>query len=80
MKITTKSKKQDYWKCKKCGDEIYWNTDKKMIFCKCKAMGVDGCEFYVRLIGKKTDYSQVMRNKKNPSLSLFALLFQFMKP
>ena len=35
MKI--KTKKEIHYRCKKCGDEIYWNTHKKMIMCKCKA-------------------------------------------
>ena len=31
---------------KEGGDEIFWNTYKSMTYCKCGALGVDGCEFY----------------------------------
>ena len=61
MTAKTKTKKETYWRCKKCGDEIYWNTNKQMIYCKCGALGVDGCEFYVRLIGNKTDRKEVKK-------------------
>ncbi len=47
--------KQTYYKCRKCNDEIVWNTYKKLIFCSCKSIGVDGCEEYVRLIGNEED-------------------------
>ena len=59
MKV--KTKKEVYWKCKKCGDEIYWNTHKKMTMCKCGALGVDGCEDYVRLIGNREDHEQIKK-------------------
>ena len=53
--IVNKTKGKTYYKCTHCGDEIFWNTRKKMIMCKCGALGVDGCEFYVRLIGNEKD-------------------------
>ena len=53
--IANKTKEEAYYKCTHCGDEIFWNTHKKMIMCKCGALGVDGCEFYVRLIGDEKD-------------------------
>ncbi len=28
--VKTKNKKEVYYKCKKCGDKIYWNTNKQM--------------------------------------------------
>ena len=65
MKTKTQTQKEAYWKCKKCGDEIYWNTRKKMIMCKCGALGVDGCEYYFRLIGNESDRERVMRHKKS---------------
>jgi len=49
------------YKCTHCGDEIYWNTHKKMIMCKCGALGVDGCEFYVRLIGDEKDRKMIKK-------------------
>jgi ribosomal protein L37E len=36
---TVKTKKEIHWRCKKCGDEIYWNAHKEMIMCKCGALG-----------------------------------------
>ena len=48
-----------YYKCKKCNDKIFWNTHKKMIYCKCGAIVVDGCEYYVRLIGNQEDFQEV---------------------
>ena len=63
--MTKDIKKEVYWRCKKCGDEIYWNTHKKMIMCKCGALGVDGCEFYMRLIGNESDREEVRRVKKH---------------
>jgi hypothetical protein len=64
MKTAIKNKKESYWKCKKCGDEIYWNIHKKMIHYKCGVLGVDGCEYYVLLIGDKNDRKEVMRYRK----------------
>jgi hypothetical protein len=65
--MTTKIKttKEIHYRCKKCGDEIYWNTHKKMIMCKCGALGVDGCEFYVRLIGDEKDREEIKKEKKH---------------
>ena len=57
-------KKEVYFKCKKCGDEIHWNTHKKMIYCECGALGVDGCEDYVRLLGDKENHEEVKRERK----------------
>ena len=55
------TKKEVYWKCKKCGDEISWNTHKQMTYCKCGSLGVDGCEDYVRLIGDGKNHEKVMK-------------------
>jgi hypothetical protein len=32
--------------------------------CNCGALGVDGCEFYVRLIGDEKDREEVKRQRK----------------
>mgnify|MGYP001563867170 FL=1 len=69
MKMKSKVKKEVHWRCKKCGDEIYWNTHKKMIICKCGALGVDGCEFYVRLIGNEADREQIKKVREKPVVS-----------
>ena len=63
-KEIAKNNNGPYYKCTHCGDEIYWNTHKKMIMCKCGALGVDGCEFYMRLIGNEADREEVMREIK----------------
>ncbi len=55
------TKKESYFKCKKCGDEIYWNTHKRVIYCKCDALGVDGCEDYVRLLGDEKNREEIMK-------------------
>ena len=52
-------KTDTYYKCKKCGDEIFWNTHKKYTSCKCGALAVDGCEGYIRLIGNKEDWEGI---------------------
>ena len=57
--IATKTEKTTYIKCKKCGTEVFWNTKRNMTPCKCGAIEVDGCEEYVRVIGKKEDYEEV---------------------
>ena len=59
--IATKNKKETYYKCTHCKDEIFWNTHKKLIECKCKAIYVDGCEDYVRVGGDKKDYEVIKK-------------------
>jgi len=44
------------YKCTHCGDEIFWNTQRNLVYCKCKKISVDGCEDYVRIGGKEADY------------------------
>ena len=57
--IATKTQKDTYYKCTHCGAEIFWNTHKKLIECKCKKMWVDGCEDYVRVGGTEKDYKVI---------------------
>jgi len=59
--IGTKTKKETYYKCTHCRDEIFWNTHKKMTPCKCGAISIDGCVDYVRVIGNKEDYTQIQK-------------------
>ena len=61
MKPATKIKNDLYYKCIHCGDEIFWNTQKSLIFCKCKKISVDGCEYYVRISGNAEDYKVITR-------------------
>ena len=62
--VATTTKQETYYKCTHCGDEIYWNTHKSMTYCKCGALGVDGCEFYLRLIGNEADREEVKKERK----------------
>ncbi len=59
--IATKTKEETYYKCTHCEDEIFWNTHKKLIGCKCKAIYVDGCEDYVLVGGDKGDYEVIKK-------------------
>jgi len=54
--IANKTERAAYIKCRKCGDEIFSDTKKKMTSCNCGAIAVDGCEDYVRISGNKKDY------------------------
>jgi len=54
-------KTQTYYRCKKCGDEIHGNTHKKMTDCTCGAIAIDGCEYYVRIIGNKKDFEVIKK-------------------
>jgi len=58
-KSTKKSKYETYCECLKCGDKIPMDTNKQMASCKCKAVAVDGCEFYTRIIGDEKDWKEV---------------------
>ena len=64
MTTAVEIKKEIYYKCIHCGDEIYSNTYKSMTYCKCGKLGVDGCEFYVRLIGDEKDRRAVVHLEK----------------
>ena len=57
--IANKTKEETYYKCTHCEDEIFWNTHKKLIECKCKKIWVDGCEDYVQVGGTEKDYEVV---------------------
>lgn len=56
QEIANKTQKDLYYKCTHCGDEIFWNTHKKLTSCKCRAIYVAGCEDYVRVGGNESDY------------------------
>lgn len=60
-KTTTSSKKETFYKCTNCGDEIYWNTHKNLTFCKCKKIAIDGCEYYVRINGDEKNYKIIKK-------------------
>lgn len=55
------AKKETYYKCIHCGDEIYWNTHKNLTYCKCKKIAIDGCEYYVRINGNDEDYRTIKK-------------------
>lgn len=58
---TNSVKKETYIVCKRCDAEIYFNTHKNMTPCRCGAIKVDGCEDYIRVIGKNEDYEYVLK-------------------
>jgi len=60
-KIAQSTKKQIYYKCTHCGDEVFCNTHKKLTYCKCEKIAIDGCEYYVRIIGDEGDYKIVKK-------------------
>lgn len=47
--------KETIFTCKKCKDQI-GNTHKRLTYCSCGAMGIDSCEYYFRVIGKREDW------------------------
>ncbi len=51
-----KMKQGDYCECLKCGDRISYDTNRKLIYCKCGAIAVDGWELETRILGKEEDY------------------------
>ena len=62
MGINTRvNTEETYYKCTKCGDEIYWNTHKKLIHCMCGTIWVDGCEDYIRIGGNKEDHIEIQK-------------------
>ena len=46
----------NYVKCKKCGSCINVNTDNCLIWCSCGSVGVDGNEYYTRILGEQKDW------------------------
>ncbi len=61
MKMAKTKRKETYYKCTHCGDELYWNTDKRFVPCKCGKIYVDGCEEYVRVGGNKKDWKVIKK-------------------
>ena len=61
MNTEIETKKEFYIKCVKCSDEISSNTHKRMIYCGCKAIYVDGCERYTRIGGDKENYIEIQK-------------------
>jgi len=59
MQNKIKTKKEIYFKCNECADEIYWNTHKELTYCKCGSIAIDGCEYYVRIIGSNEDFKKI---------------------
>ncbi|HRZ34024.1 MAG TPA: hypothetical protein P5548_03960 [Candidatus Moranbacteria bacterium] len=57
--MNKKLKKGAYVECLRCGDRISYDTNKKMTCCECKAIAVDGCEFYTRIIGNENDCKSI---------------------
>ena len=53
-----------YVKCLKCGSCINTNTDSKLIYCACGAVGVDGDGTYTRILGNEKNYRIISSNRK----------------
>lgn len=54
-----KLKQGTYYECLKCGDKIYYDTSRRLVYCRCKAIAVDGWELYCRIIGNQEDYKNI---------------------
>ena len=52
-KSTFKGKKI---RCKKCGGVIQSKYKWNMVWCKCRALAIDGGSCYTRILGNKEDY------------------------
>ena len=52
-----------YYRCKKCLTALPANTLKKLIFCKCGKVGIDGNFEYSRIVGDK-NYLEIVREEK----------------
>ena len=49
-------------KCKKCGEIIESTSRHDFKFCKCGAVAVDGGKDYLRRVGSKDDYEELIEN------------------
>ena len=47
-------------KCKKCGEIIESTSRHDFKFCKCGAVAVDGGKDYLRRVGSKEDYEELV--------------------
>ena len=47
-------------KCKKCGEIIESTSIHDFKFCKCGAVAVDGGKDYLRRVGNKDDYEELI--------------------
>ena len=47
-------------KCKKCGEIIEGTSRHDFKFCKCGAVAVDGGKDYLRRVGSKEDYEELV--------------------
>ena len=52
-------------KCKKCGEIIESMSRHDFKFCKCGAVAVDGGKDYLRRIGSKDDYEELIEYEGN---------------
>ena len=53
------------FKCKKCGEIIESMSRHDFKFCKCGAVAVDGGKDYLRRIGSKDDYEELIEYEGN---------------
>lgn len=50
-------------RCKHCGTTLPDDTQKKLVYCRCKKIAVDGCEYYCRVIGDEKDWEDIPEKK-----------------
>lgn len=50
---------QSFYKCKSCGDLIGADTDRRLVYCRCGKLGIDGNEYYTRILGDMKFIEQV---------------------
>jgi len=51
MKLNNMNQIQSFYRCKSCGDIIGANTNRRLVYCKCGKLGIDGNEYYTRILG-----------------------------
>lgn len=51
-------------KCKKCGDIIESKSRHDMVWCKCRAIAIDGGNDYIKITGLITDFDRVIEIKE----------------
>lgn len=53
-----------YVECQKCGSRINVDTNSDLIWCACGAVGVDGNEYYSRILGEAEDWKVYRKGKE----------------
>lgn len=67
-------------KCKKCGEIIESTSRHDFKFCKCGAVAVDGGKDYLRRVGSKEDYEELVEYEGSDERKSENLRFVRWKP